>query len=79
MMRTGFRKLYFFSYFLGFENNRKMLPMEKNQSLLNWKVSQPPPYAQQKSARSCSQLELSVSPELEEYTHRRNEFEKQIF
>ena len=53
MMRTGFRKLYFFSYFLqrtshDFENNRKMLPMETYQPLLCWKVSQPPRYAQKK-------------------------------
>ena len=44
------KKALYFSYFLqhtlnDFENNRKMLPMETNQSLLSWKVSQPPSYA----------------------------------
>ena len=52
-MITGFRKLYFL-YFLqrtshDFENNRKMLPIETNQPLLCWKVSQPPHYAHKKS------------------------------
>ena len=48
MMRTGFIKLScFFSYSLqhtshDFENNRKTMLTEKNQSVLSWVVSQPP-------------------------------------
>ena len=51
MTRTGFRKLYFFSYSLqhDFENNSKTMRMEMNQSLLSWVVSQPTPYAQKVS------------------------------
>ena len=61
MIRTGFRELYFFSYFIqctshDFENNRKTLLMETNQPILSWKVSQPPHYAKKRSAHSCSQL-----------------------
>ena len=55
MTRTGFRKVVFFLYSLlrtshDFENNRKTMLKEKNQSLLSWVVSQPPSYAQKKSA-----------------------------
>ena len=48
MMRTGFRKLLFFSTDLthAFKNNRKTMLMETNQPLLSWKVRQPPPYAE---------------------------------
>ena len=51
MTRTGFRKLYFFSYSLQrtlawLQEQQKMILMEKNQPLLSWEVSQPPPYAQ---------------------------------
>ena len=54
MMRTGFRKLYVFSYFVqctshDFENNREMLPMETNQPLLSWRASQPLHYAHSKN------------------------------
>ena len=50
MTGTGFRKLSFFSYSLqctshDFENNKKTMLTEKNQSLHSWVVSQPPPYA----------------------------------
>ena len=41
-----------------------MLPMETNQPLLSWKMTH---YAhKKKSARSCSQLQQRVSPELDE-------------
>ena len=51
MMRTGYRKLCLISYSLqhtshDVDNNRKTMLMERNQSLLSWEVSQPPPYAQ---------------------------------
>ena len=49
MTRTGFGKLIFslILYNIDFENNRKTMLTEKNQSLLlSWVVSQPPPYAQ---------------------------------
>ena len=54
MMETGF-SFVFFSYSLqhtshDFENNRKTMLTEKNHTLLSWVVSQPPPYAQKKSA-----------------------------
>ena len=53
MTRTGFRKLYFLSYFFAtylthdFKNNRKTTLMETNQPLLSWSSesakSQPAP------------------------------------
>ena len=39
-----------------FENNGKTMLMETNQSLFSWKVSQPTPYTQKKSAWSCRVL-----------------------
>ena len=76
--RTGFRKLCFFSYSLqrtshDFENNRKTMLMETNKSLLGWEVSQPPPYAQKKSAR-CRRDSLEQQ---EATTHCGSEFENQ--
>ena len=51
MTKTEFRKLCLFSHSLqrtshDFENNRKMMLTETNQSLLSWEVSQSPHYAQ---------------------------------
>ena len=59
--RTGFRKLSFFSYSLqrtshDFENNRKTMLTEENQSILSWVVSQPPPYAQTNASPLPSSL-----------------------
>ena len=56
MTITGYRTPSFSPYSLqrtshDIENNRKMMLVEKNQSVLSWVVSQPPPYAQKKSAR----------------------------
>ena len=62
MMRTGFRKLYFFFYSLlctthDFKNNRKTMLTETNQSLLIW--DQPLPYAQKVSPLILSCLARS--------------------
>ena len=80
MTRTGFRKLYFFSYSLqrtshDFENNRKTMPMETNQSLLGWEVSQPLPYAQKSQPAAV----VTRREQQEATTHCGSEFEKQIF
>ena len=78
MTRTGFRKLYFFSYSLqctshDLENSRKMMLMEMNQSLLSWEVSQPPPYAHKRSQPVVTHREQQ-----EATTHCGSEFENQI-
>ena len=80
MMRTGFRKLSFFSYSLqhtshDFENNRKMMLTETNQSLLTWEVSQPPLYAQ----KSQPSAVVTRREQQEATTHCGSEFENQIF
>ena len=77
MMRTGFRKLYFFSYSLqrtshDFENNRKTMLTETNQSLLSWEVSQPPP-CEQKSQPTAV---VTRREQQEAATHCGSEFEK---
>ena len=71
-MRTGFRKLHFFSYSLqrtlhDFKNNRKMMLAVTNQS-------QPPPYAQksQPAAFETHREQQKVT------THCGSEFENQI-
>ena len=83
MTRTGFRKLCFFLVFSktdstshDFENNRKRMLTEKNQSLLSWVVSQPPPYAHKESqpAAIVTRQEQQVAT-----THCGSEFENQIF
>ena len=57
MTRTGLESSsYIFSYSLqctshDFDNNRKTMLTERNQSLLSREVSQPLPYAQKKTAR----------------------------
>ena len=76
MTRTEFRKLYFFSYSLqrtshDFENNRKTILVEMNQS----EVSQPPPYTQ-----NCQPAPVVSRQEQQETTtHHGSEFENQIF
>ena len=80
MTRIEIRKLYFFSYSLqrtshDFENNRKTILVEMNQSILSWEVSQPPPYAQ-----NCQPAPVVSRQEQQETTtHHGSEFENQIF
>ena len=80
MTITGFRKLCFFSYSLqhtphDFENNRKTMLTEKNQSLLSWVVSQPQPYAQKNQPAAV----VTRREQQEATTHCGSEFENQIF
>ena len=74
------QKALFFSYSLqrtshDFENNRKTILTETNQSLLSWEVSQPPPNAQNGQPAAV----VTRREQQEATTHCGSKFENKVF